>query len=411
MSHYSLFVKSSLSSLCVCSVAMVACASAPSAALDDGPVESVSSAATSIPEPSADSFYVPPAGWASKSPGTVLRSRSVSVSGITESVKATQMLLRSTDTHGLPIAISSILMVPTSLWLIGDRPLVSYQPAIDSLGDQCNPSYTLRAGGLSEAMIVSNVLDQGWAVVVTDFEGPRNSWSAGIITGYTVLDGIRAAERLPGTGLAGTSTRVGLMGYSGGGLATGWAAQMQPSYAPELKLKGAVLGGASDLAVAGQNMDGGIFSGLYLAAVVGMSREYPELLSYLNQAGRTMCTEMADLCATDLLTSYAFKRLDAFTTIPNAINAPGVKPIIDANALGGVAPTVPIYMYHSIVDELAPFSGAVAIKDRWCAKGAKVNFDSAWTGEHVLTAVTASPAAIAFLGGRFINWPVVNDCD
>ncbi|WP_432278451.1 lipase family protein [Nocardia carnea] len=36
---------------------------------------------------------------------------------------------------------------------------------------------------------------------------------------------------------------VAIAGYSGGGLATGWAAALQPSYAPELKIDAAVGGG------------------------------------------------------------------------------------------------------------------------------------------------------------------------
>jgi hypothetical protein len=34
-----------------------------------------------------------------------------------------------------------------------------------------------------------------------------------------------------------------MVGYSGGAIATGWAAQLQPTYAPELAFVGAVAGG------------------------------------------------------------------------------------------------------------------------------------------------------------------------
>jgi len=42
-------------------------------------------------------------------------------------------------------------------------------------------------------------------------------------------------------GLSATAP-IGLWGYSGGGLATAWAAEVSGTYAPELNVVGAVLG-------------------------------------------------------------------------------------------------------------------------------------------------------------------------
>src|SRR4051794_16552497 len=188
-------------------------------------------------EPHDDPFYTPPAGFESSVPGTVLASRSVTVNGLGLPVPAdsTQFLVRSTDAKGAPTTAVGTLMVPTAPYVTGARPLVSYQPATDSLGDQCNPSYKLRAGTEGELGLMMEALQQGWAVVVTDYEGPQNAFTAGRMAGHAVLDGIRGAEALPGTGLDG-KTPVGMWGYSGGGLATSWAAELQPGYAPELNV-------------------------------------------------------------------------------------------------------------------------------------------------------------------------------
>jgi hypothetical protein len=99
-------------------------------------------------------------------------------------------------------------------------------------------------------------------VLVTDYQGPDDAYGAGRMAGHAVLDGIRAAERLGSTGLAGSATPVGMWGYSGGGLATGWAAELQPSYAPELQVRGVASGGTpADLKAAAATIDGGPFSG------------------------------------------------------------------------------------------------------------------------------------------------------
>ena len=66
-------------------------------------------------------------------------------------------------------------------------------------------------------------------------------WGAPYEPGYHVLDGLRAALSTERLGLSPTAP-IGLWGYSGGGLASAWAAEMSGSYAPELNIVGAVLG-------------------------------------------------------------------------------------------------------------------------------------------------------------------------
>ena len=62
--------------------------------------------------------------------------------------------------------------------------------------------------------------------------------------GYNTLDSLRAALKSPATGLTST-TKIGLAGYSGGAIATEWAAQLAPTYAPEINsdIVGAAMGG------------------------------------------------------------------------------------------------------------------------------------------------------------------------
>jgi hypothetical protein len=177
--------------------------------------------AAAIAEPDQDAFYQPAAGYETKTPGAVLKKRDVTVTGlgIPLPVKAFQLQTRSTDAKDRPITVVSTVIVPLTPYL-GSRPLLSYQPAIDSLGDQCNPSYTLRTGLEKEIPLLALGLANGWAVVVTDYQGPRDAYGAGRMEGHAVLDGVRATLASPESGLSST-TKVGLWGYSGGGLATG----------------------------------------------------------------------------------------------------------------------------------------------------------------------------------------------
>ena len=73
---------------------------------------------------------------------------------------------------------------------------------------------------------------------------------------------------------------IGLWGYSGGGLASAWAAEMCGTYAPELDIVGAVLGSpVGDLGHTFRRLNGGLFAGLpalvVAALVARLSRPGP----------------------------------------------------------------------------------------------------------------------------------------
>ncbi|WP_020389142.1 lipase family protein [Kribbella catacumbae] len=367
-------------------------------------------ASAAIAEPDQDVFYQPAPGYESKTPGTVLKKRAVTVTGlgIPLPVKAIQLQSRSTDAKNRPVTVVSTVIVPLTPYL-GQRPLLSYQPAIDSLGDQCNPSYTLRTGLEKELPLLALGLAKGWVVVVTDYQGPRDAYGAGHMEGHAVLDGIRATLATSETGLS-AQTKVGIWGYSGGGLATGWAAQLQPAYAPELNLVGVASGGMpADLAAAGRQMDGGPFAGLFIAAAIGVSREYPELLSIFNAKGKQLIAAMDDLCVTEEAL-YAFHSVKQYSDSPDPLGEPIAQQVLTINKMGSSGPKAPVYLYHSKFDELIPWSAGKAVNDAWCAKGTKVLMYTDYASEHNVLAVTGAPAAVAYLNARFLGFKAPSTC-
>lgn len=97
----------------------------------------------------------------------------------------------------------------------------------------------------------------GYAVAMPDHEGPDAEFLAGPQEGHATLDGIRAVHNFDTHGI-GAANPVALYGYSGGANATAWAAQLQPSYAPDLHLAGAAIGGTpADPAATARFIDGG----------------------------------------------------------------------------------------------------------------------------------------------------------
>ncbi|MGC2652599.1 MAG: lipase family protein, partial [Mycobacterium sp.] len=201
--------------------------------------------------PGDDPFYQPPPGFERTKSGTVLRSRDVQLAFlglIPQRFTATQLLYRTTDLNNNASSTVTTVLTPSERTPDKPCPIVSYQCAIDAVAGRCFPSYALRrrakaAGALAqfELLLIVGALAEGWAVSVPDHGGPNGVFGAPFEPGYCVLDGLRAALNFAPLQLSPTAP-IGLWGYSGGGLASAWAAEMYDGYAPELNIAGAVLG-------------------------------------------------------------------------------------------------------------------------------------------------------------------------
>ncbi|WP_083982231.1 lipase family protein [Actinomadura hibisca] len=394
-----------------------------SLALLQGPA----AAAPGVPPPPAkDPFYKPPSPLPAGRPGDVIRARP-SVFTLDPGrrspyggVKAWQLLYRSESATGGPIAVSGTVLVPAKPWARkGKRPLVSYAVGTRGLGDKCAPSYSLSRGLDYEELFIADALARGWAVAVTDMQGlgtpGRHTYVVGRSQGKAVLNMARAAQRLPGTGLD-TGGPVGIWGYSEGGGSAGWAAQLAASYAPELAVKGTVAGGIPGKMRKLLAHNGGPFTLLLLMAAVGYDAAYPELDldRYLNDRGRRMLAKYQDACVAhvDVLPLFldtAFRRISDFT-VRDPLDDPRWRARLDENDLGLIAPSAPVFDAQALLDEVIPYGQAEQVRRDWCARGANVTWQVYPVAEHLLGAVFAEPASVAFLDDRFHGRPTRGNC-
>ena len=237
--------------------------------------------------PSEDPFYEPPTGYQHSTPGTVLRSRDVELAFLGSDpaeVTATQLLYRTTDMHGNADAAATTVIVPAERAPEAVTP-VSPTSARSTPSPRA-ASRRMRCGGTRTPRVRSHrsssswsrrALAEGWAVSVPDHEGRLGMWGAPYEPGYHVLDGLRAALSSRRLDLS-PDAPIGLWGYSGGGLASAWAAEMSGSYAPELNVVGAVLGSpVGDLGHTFRRLNGTLMSGLPALVVAALVDIYPDL--------------------------------------------------------------------------------------------------------------------------------------
>ncbi|WP_249644550.1 lipase family protein [Nocardia sputi] len=370
--------------------------------------------------PDQDPFYAAPADVGRYRNGAVLDSRPIALFGLPLPISAWQVKYRTTDASDDPVAGVATVMVPMLPWFgPGVRPLLSYQVPEDSLGIRCAPSYALRGGWdtgtvntLIDTPFMAEALRRGWAVVVSDYEGPRSRFLDGVNSGRGVLDGVRAARDFPQAGL-GPATPVGAWGYSGGAFATLWAAQIQPQYAPDVRFAGITSGGVpADWPAIADGADGTVQAGLAMLILFAIARNDPGagVLELLNDRGRAALVEDGAACGSDLVPKYVGARVEDFALVPDLLAHPAFRAATDAQELGGSAPEAPMYLYHSRTDDVIPVAGFTDLVGRYCAQGASVTSVHSMLPTHNPAAIGEAPGAMNFLADRFAGLPVAPGC-
>jgi pimeloyl-ACP methyl ester carboxylesterase len=374
--------------------------------------------------PSEDPFYQPPPGYEHALPGTVLRSRDVELAFlglIPQRTVATQLLYRTTDMNGKPEATVTTVIVPREIAPGQPCPLLSYQCAIDAVASRCFPSYALRRyakaiGALAplEFLLINAALAEGWAVSVPDHEGRHGMWGAPYQPGYCILDGVRAALGSKRLGLS-TSAPVALWGYSGGGLATAWAAELCADYASELDIVGAVLGSpVGDLAHTFRRLNGGFLAGLPALVIAALAHVYPDLdrviKEHTNEDGRTLLCELEDMTTVGAVIRMAGRNVSKYLDRPleEILEMPEVQYVFDNIKLGKTVPTPPVLIVQAVHDYLIAVDDIDALADAYSGGGADVTYHRDAFNEHLLLHPMSAPMTLRWLQDRFARRPLTD---
>jgi hypothetical protein len=99
----------------------------------------------------------------------------------------------------------------------------SYHIFKDSAELDCAPSFLLQQAINSPVndtnygiIFINAALSKGWYVTITDYEGPKAAFSAGIRAGKATLDSIRATLKSTNITKISPQAKAIMLGYSGG---------------------------------------------------------------------------------------------------------------------------------------------------------------------------------------------------
>lgn len=395
--------------------------------------------ATTTPDPFFQ--YTDSTPLADIAPGTVLKTRTISayIAGIKTSVKATQIVYRSTDAMQRPTANVTTVFAPDCKSGCPNKDkVISYQSFYDSLNPEDAPSRGY-AGGQRlpdllitvETALFGTYAKKGYTIVISDTEGQKANFAAGPEYGYNTLDSIRAALNSPQVGLS-KNAKVVLMGYSGGAIATEWAAELAPTYAPDLtpNLIGAAFGGT--LVSPEHNLtyvEGTpIWGGVMPMAVIGVSRSYEiDIQKYLTPRGLDVYNKMQKASIAYVLGQYSnvtWKDLvkpefQDRTKIPEYVSAvnkvimgtggtPAI-PLQIGQGTGGVWEGTKPSPTWGAGDGVMLAGDVRTLARQYCAQGVPVQHKE-WGSSHFLTMINWLPWAITWIDDRFAGKSAPENC-
>lgn len=376
--------------------------------------------------PCQDPFYSPDGtAWQDQRPGTILKQREITVpnvaslTGIANIEHAYQLLYSTTDVFGRPSHTVTTVLVP---FLANPLHHVSYQVAYDSPNHDCAPSYGLQYGSSTHAgqaqleltLAMNIFLNQGAIVSVPDYEGSLSSFAVGPQAAMGVLDSMRAVLRSGSlTGISPLASNV-MMGYSGGGFASEWAAEYHQRYAPDLAIAGAAIGGLpTNISKVVFAVNEAANAGLIPAALLGIAGTYPPFESYLKQhlthnvsAFEIPLTE----CASDLFdSSYGYHAALLDADISSFFdNGFGIvtdqSPLLDEIGVMGLhgTPHFPLFVWKGTADEVAvDIEDTDALVAKYCAAGTRIEYQRYVGCTHAETALFGLLGAVTFITAIF----------
>jgi pimeloyl-ACP methyl ester carboxylesterase len=361
-------------------------------------------------------FYQAREGEIAGLPGTIIRQESIPFAPAHAS--AYRVLYRSTGLHDEPIAVSGIVIVPSGPAPAGGRPIVAWAHPTSGVVPRCAPSLALFF--YQQVQGLKSLMQRGYVITATDYPGlgtpGPHPYLVGESEGHAVLDAVRAARSLPGTG---GGDRFAVWGHSQGGQAALYAGLLAERYAPELHLAGvAAAAPATELAtLMGDDFKSRGGKNLTAMTLWSWSRVFgapidrvvvPEAIPTVDR--------LAERCIESIFDVVIRQRMEgplerSFLSVKNIAETEPWRSIALRNTPGTLPPDIPIFLAQGTSDQMVQPGVTQDYAKRLCRAGSKVRMVLLKGVGHGFAARDSANAAVDWMAGRFAGQAAPNDCD
>ncbi|KAG7287603.1 hypothetical protein NEMBOFW57_007115 [Staphylotrichum longicolle] len=376
--------------------------------------------------PSLDPWYRAPLtyDWTQTDPGQVLKIRQAPLLNLTvgNALLAYQLLYRSTDSGYNPSWDVTTLFIPrwqarcsAAAPSLCAHALLSYQLPYDTCNVDASPSLALHFG--EPYGEIADALGLGWFVAVPDYEGPLASYAAGVQAGHATLDGVRAVLQVAGHfGLRLGAAKVALWGYSGGALASEWAAELAGQYAPKMRIAGVALGGLTpNVTSVTEFLNGREGAGLIPQGLMGIATQHPDaygwIVARLKPGLRELFLSVRRMTAAQAIATFRYQDIYGyFVGGYRDLHTRVMQMMYNVDGYMGYhgVPRMPVFIYNAIHDELSDIKDVDELVDRFCGVGANILYHRNTAGTHNQELINGRQRAFAWLrsvlDGSYDQW-------
>jgi pimeloyl-ACP methyl ester carboxylesterase len=365
------------------------------------------SASVTIPAPAGlPDFYSVPDPLPAGSPGEVVKTEPVASTKLHG--KLTRVMYHSRSIRDRDIPVTGLIAVPSAPPPAGGYPVISWAHGTTGLADVCAPSLSPD----DYADLANNLLDAGYVVVGTDYEGlgtpGRHPYIVGESEARGALDMVRAARNLPD---AHASDRYLVWGHSQGGHAAMFALHIANAWAPELHLVGVVAGAPpSQLALIYVALQSSPYKHYLLMAAAGLNAAYGDdaapLDAVLTQTGIDALPAVDGGCSGDIARATVDLPTSSVTKgDPNTV--PAWAKLLNDNDPGKFTTPAPqpLLIIQGGNDEQIPVVSTSLLFDQLCKIG---QVEQRWIYPGQSHAGVIAPSfgdMVAWIGDRFAGGP------
>jgi alpha-beta hydrolase superfamily lysophospholipase len=361
-------------------------------------------------------FYTPPAELPTGPPGTIIRQEDVA--GLPADRQAWRVLSTSTAPDGSPIAVSGVVVAPTSEPPADGWPVVAWAHGTTGVASRCAPS--LEAGaGIHLVPELDALLAGGAVVAITDYPGlgtpGPHPYLVGESEGRAVLDSIHAARALLGSD---TSATAAVFGHSQGGHSAVFADAIAGTYAPDIDLVGvAAMAPPTDLGEL-LELDSSEPAGIVVTALAvdSWSHWFPDadLDTIVHPVARPLVADVASECIETTEQSLPVipdvLGLEATFLSQDPAQAPGWSQHLADNSPQAVSTSVPLLVAQGLADTLVRPAITESFVQARCADGASIALHTYAGVGHFEVRTTSAPLVAGWLLDRVHGEPAPTGC-
>jgi acetyl esterase/lipase len=307
-----------------------------------------------------------------------------------------------------PVAVTGQLITPDGSPPPGGWPVVAWAHPTTGTADECAPSLQ----GPAAIHLVAELTAAGVAIAATDYEGlgteGGHPYLVGPSEGHTVLDAVRAGRTVDAAGIAEASPVV-IAGFSQGGHAALWAAQLAPAYAPDLEVLGVqAVAPVTDVTRFAERAEGYDEQfGVLVAIAYGFAQAYPELDldDILTPEAVELLDATEEQCIGDLVMTYTRPVAEMMRASPRVV--PGWSDRLAENTAGLEPLGLPVHVLQGADDPIVFELVTTDLVDRLCAAGDVVQYDVVEGADH---AVLTPERTVGWILARFAGDPPPSNC-